>query len=533
MVAAATIRCAFSGVWRFHELLPFAPPRKVVTIGEGQTLLQPSDGVGTYVGMQAGRLFLQYEGMNPSGSFKDNGMTAAFTHAHMIGATRAACASTGNTSASLALYCAVTRADEGRRSSSARGKISYGKLSQALDYGALTVQIAGDFDDAMHRVQASFAAAGHLSRQQRQSVPARRAEDDHVSRAGRRCAGKCPIGSSCPAATSATRSAFGKAFAELHELGLIDRMPRLAVINAAGANTLYRTVRAARPALERRPAGHVASSISYYAELDAAGRRASTIASAIEINRPVNLDQMPAGAGSLRRRRPRSDRPGDSRRQGPSRRRRLRLRAGQRRERRRREAAASPKASSAATSASSASSPAINSKTRPRRSPITRPIRTQFNKVLGSRGVKRAPIRQPRRGGEQRPRRNHQGDSALQLGDSGGQESGDVRSKQTHDIRSAIAIHGAAGRMGQRLDRAGLSRSRTRRSSRARSAGTIRGSGQDAGTIAGVGEIGVPLPATLDAPVDVVIDFSVPAGARRSSATCVERGCRWSWPRPA
>ncbi len=83
-------------------------PRQVVTIGEGQTLLQPSDRRGKYVGLDAGRLFLQYEGMNPSGSFKDNGMTAAFTHARMIGARRAACASTGNTSASLALYCAAT-----------------------------------------------------------------------------------------------------------------------------------------------------------------------------------------------------------------------------------------------------------------------------------------------------------------------------------------------------------------------------------------------------------------------------------------
>ncbi len=94
---------AFSGVWRFHELLPFAARNQVVTIGEGQTLLQPSDGVAKYVGMQSGRLFLQYEGMNPSGSFKDNGMSAAFTHAHATGAKRAACASTGNTSASLAL----------------------------------------------------------------------------------------------------------------------------------------------------------------------------------------------------------------------------------------------------------------------------------------------------------------------------------------------------------------------------------------------------------------------------------------------
>jgi threonine synthase len=99
---------SFSGVWRFRELLPFAEPDKVLTIGEGQTILQRADSVATYVGLQAGCLFLQYEGMNPSGSFKDNGMTAAFTHARMVGARRAACASTGNTSASLAVFCSAT-----------------------------------------------------------------------------------------------------------------------------------------------------------------------------------------------------------------------------------------------------------------------------------------------------------------------------------------------------------------------------------------------------------------------------------------
>src|SRR5262249_32885758 len=83
----------FSGVWRFQELLPFAKPETIVTVGEGQTILQQADAVAGFVGMNPGKLFLQYEGMNPSGSFKDNGMSAAFTHARAIGAKRAACAS--------------------------------------------------------------------------------------------------------------------------------------------------------------------------------------------------------------------------------------------------------------------------------------------------------------------------------------------------------------------------------------------------------------------------------------------------------
>src|SRR5438128_9429729 len=143
---------SFSGVWRFRELLPFAKPDQVLTIGEGQTILQRADGVARYVGLDASRLFLQYEGLNPSGSFKDNGMTAAFTHARIVGARRAACASTGNTSASLAIFCSVTGLMRAIIFIGS-GKISYGKLAQALDHGALTVQIAGDFDDAMQRVQ--------------------------------------------------------------------------------------------------------------------------------------------------------------------------------------------------------------------------------------------------------------------------------------------------------------------------------------------------------------------------------------------
>src|SRR5205823_1550163 len=119
---------------------------------EGQTLLQRSEGTAAYVGLTGGQLYLQYEGLNPSGSFKDNGMAAAFTHARTIGAKRAACASTGNTSASLAAFCSVTRLMRAVIFIGS-GKISYGKLSQALDFGALTIQLAGDFDDAMQRVR--------------------------------------------------------------------------------------------------------------------------------------------------------------------------------------------------------------------------------------------------------------------------------------------------------------------------------------------------------------------------------------------
>jgi threonine synthase len=277
---------AFSGVWRFHELLPFAPADKVVTIGEGQTLLQNSDVVGKFVGLEPGKLHLQYEGMNPSGSFKDNGMSAAFTHARSIGATRAACASTGNTSASLAAYCSVTHLLKAIVFIGS-GKISYGKLSQSLDYGALTVQIAGDFDDAMLRVQ---QVARELGIYLVNSVNPFRLEGQKtiMFRILEALRWQPPDWIVVPGGNLGNSSAFGKAFAELHELGLIDRIPRLAVINAAGANTLYELY-------ERRGlrwnggAPDMACVTAYYDELDTEHRRASTIASAIEINRPVNL----------------------------------------------------------------------------------------------------------------------------------------------------------------------------------------------------------------------------------------------------
>ena len=167
------------------------------------------------------------------------------------------------------------------------GKISYGKLSQALDYGALTIQIQGDFDDAMARVQEVSRELGiYLVN----SVNPFRLEGQKtiMYRVLEALRWEVPDWIVVPGGNLGNSSAFGKAFQELYELGLIDRIPRLAVINAAGARTLYDLVETrgvrwndGRPDMERIE--------TYFREMDAAGRRASTIASAIEINRPVNL----------------------------------------------------------------------------------------------------------------------------------------------------------------------------------------------------------------------------------------------------
>ena len=221
----------FSGVWRFRELLPFAAEDKIVTIGEGRTLLQPSDAVAAFVGLRPKMLYLQYEGLNPSGSFKDNGMTAAFTHAHATGAKRAACASTGNTSASLAMYSSVSKLMQAVIFIGT-GKISYGKLSQALDFGALTVQIAGDFDDAMQRVTEVTQQLGiYLVN----SVNPFRLEGQKaiMLRVLESLDWEIPDWIVVPGGNLGNSSAFGKAFSELHEVGLIDRIPR--PIHASGS----------------------------------------------------------------------------------------------------------------------------------------------------------------------------------------------------------------------------------------------------------------------------------------------------------
>jgi threonine synthase len=276
----------FSGVWRFRELLPFAEPQHVMTIGEGQTILQRADAVAAYVGMQAGRLHLQYEGLNPSGSFKDNGMTAAFSHARMIGAKRAACASTGNTSASLSVFCSATGLMRAIIFIGS-GKIAYGKLAQGLDHGALTIQIAGDFDDAMLRVQQVARQFGiYLVN----SVNPFRLEGQKtiMYRVLEGLRWEAPDWVVVPGGNLGNVSAFGKAFIELHELGLIPRLPRLAVINATGANTLCQLYE--KLGLRWNEGRWDRELVTrFFQQMEAEKRKAATIASAIEINRPVNL----------------------------------------------------------------------------------------------------------------------------------------------------------------------------------------------------------------------------------------------------
>lgn len=224
-----------SGVWRYRELIMDVPDGLLVTKGEGNTRLYPAGRAGAYAGLAD--FWLKHEGENPTGSFKDRGMTCGITAARICGATAVACASTGNTSASMAAYAAQC----GLRAIIfiPAGKIAYGKLAQALAYGGLTLQIEGNFDDAMTLVQ---EVCRELNIYLLNSINPFRIE-------GQKAIGfeilqqldwEVPDWFIIPGGNLGNNTALAKGLQELHELGLLRKIPRLAVIQAAGANPLHR-----------------------------------------------------------------------------------------------------------------------------------------------------------------------------------------------------------------------------------------------------------------------------------------------------
>ncbi|HSY64665.1 MAG TPA: threonine synthase [Terriglobales bacterium] len=227
-----------SGVWRFRELLPDFDWQEIITLREGNTPLYEMPSCARIAGLQ--QLYAKHQGMNPTGSFKDTGMTVAASAARRAGFHWVACASTGNTSASMAAYAARG----GMRSLVLipEGKVSWGKLSQALDYGALTCQLQTDFDGCMrllnevvqrspvyllnsvnpYRLEGQKTAAVELMEQFDWQPP------DHII---------------VPGGNLGNSSALGKAFLEMKHLGFISTVPKVSIIQAAGANPLVRMMR--------------------------------------------------------------------------------------------------------------------------------------------------------------------------------------------------------------------------------------------------------------------------------------------------
>jgi threonine synthase len=228
-----------SGVWRFRDVLPILDdPAHAVTMREGNTPVWTLPRSARSAGVD--QLLAKHQGMNPTGSFKDTGMTTALSVANERGFAWVGCASTGNTSASMAAYAA--RAGMNALVLIPDGKIAWSKLSQSLDYGAVTLQLRTDFDGCVrvlldivkrfplyllnsmnpYRLEGQKTAAYELMEQLEWRVP------DHVI---------------VPGGNLANSSALGKGFLEMRALGLIDRLPKLSIIQAEGANPLVRSLR--------------------------------------------------------------------------------------------------------------------------------------------------------------------------------------------------------------------------------------------------------------------------------------------------
>ncbi len=231
-----------SGVWRFRELILSAEPKEILTKPEGNTNLYRSLALASWVGLDD--VAWKHEGENPTGSFKDRGMTVGITVARKLGMECVACASTGNTSASMASYAAMA----GMKAYVfiPEGKVAFGKLSQALAYGAITVQIEGDFDAAMRLAQDACSARGvyllnsinpfRIEGQKAIAFELLQDLDWNV-----------PDWVVVPGGNLGISSAIGKGLYELLELGLISRLPKIAVIQAAGANPFFKAFRRGEP----------------------------------------------------------------------------------------------------------------------------------------------------------------------------------------------------------------------------------------------------------------------------------------------
>lgn len=221
-----------SGVWRYRELVaPTTPLEKMVTRGEGNTTLyKAADPLALYAGVS--RLQLKHEGENPTGSFKDRGMTTGVTRAREMGATSVICASTGNTSASMASFAALAGLQAVILFP--HSKVAVGKVSQSLAYGAISLQVRGDFDAALELVR---EAANKLPVYMLNSINPFRLEGQKsiIIEMLHQRNWRVPDWIVVPGGNLGNSAAFGKALLEMREIGLIDRLPRVAVIQAEGA----------------------------------------------------------------------------------------------------------------------------------------------------------------------------------------------------------------------------------------------------------------------------------------------------------
>jgi len=226
-------------VWRYRDLMPISDPTKIVTLNEGGTGLNKCNRLGEALGCK--QLYVKNEGENPTGSFKDRGMTVGVTKAVELGAKSVICASTGNTSASLAAYAA--RAGIRCAVLIPSGKIAYGKLAQAIIYGARVIQVRGNFDQALEIVLKISEKHGNIYLLN--SINPFRIE-------GQKSLGYeiCeqldndpPHRIVVPVGNAGNISAIWKGFVEFHNLGLVKSLPKMTGIQAEGAAPIAQAIK--------------------------------------------------------------------------------------------------------------------------------------------------------------------------------------------------------------------------------------------------------------------------------------------------
>jgi threonine synthase len=290
-----------SGVWRFRELINFAHldtedfekcSRVLVSLdgSEGrQSKPYKMKKVSEYSLIDNDCLLLQPEGYNPSGSFKDNGMSTAVTHAKMINMNKIICASTGNTSASAAMYAANENIE--CEVFVPKGEIAPGKLGQAFQFGAQVIEVDGNFDDALTY---SLKEAQQMGAYTVNSINPFRIEGQKtiVYRALEYLDWNPPDWIVYPGGALGNTSSCGKALIELYNLGWIKKIPRLLVVNAEGANTFYELANGLFGDQELTWNGgkpNLSLINDYYEEKDKHGVKPHTKATAIQIGKPANL----------------------------------------------------------------------------------------------------------------------------------------------------------------------------------------------------------------------------------------------------
>ena len=290
-----------SGVWRFRELINFAHldtedfrecSRVLVSLdgSEGrQSKPYKMKKVSEYSLMDNDSLLLQPEGYNPSGSFQDNGMSTAVTHAKMISMKRIICASTGNTSASAAMYAANENIE--CEVFVPKGEIAPGKLGQAFQFGAQVIEVDGNFDDALAY---SLKEAQQKGAYTVNSINPFRIEGQKtiVYRALEYLDWNPPDWIVYPGGALGNTSSCGKALIELYNLGWIKKIPRLLIVNAEGASTFYELTNGLFGGQKLtwnsgRPDINLIN--QYYKEKEKQGVKPHTKATAIQIGKPANL----------------------------------------------------------------------------------------------------------------------------------------------------------------------------------------------------------------------------------------------------